>query len=131
MCAVFLLPTVTMWQTFHLLVLGKVARLAFLVRAKQKLKEREGGREEGVFKLKCSVGLFKDSDHIEGLVKDLMSMAQECSFSTDIHPLVNTVASRPPGMLTEEELLAINPRYGDIVRNIITLRENYREYTGI
>ena len=61
-------------------------------------------------------------------MKDLMSMAQECSFSTDIHPLVNTVASQPPGVVTEEELLAINPRYGDVVHNMISLRENYREY---
>ena len=74
--------------------------------------------------------LSQDSDRIEGLVKDLMSMAQECSFSTDIHPLVNTVASRPPGVVTEEELLAINPRYGDVVHNMISLRENYREPVG-
>ena len=69
-----------------------------------------------------------DIDEMELLVKDLMGVASQCMFGNDIHPLVDSIANRSVATVTEEELLAISPRYGDIVYNMLSLRENYREF---
>ena len=68
-----------------------------------------------------------DINEMELLVKDLMGVASQCMFGNDIHPVVDSIANHSVATITEEELLAISPRYGDIVYNMLSLRENFRE----
>ena len=54
-----------------------------------------------------------------------MIVASECEFDNDIHRLVNSLSYQDPTSCSLDDLMGISDRYGDIVYNLISLREMY------
>ena len=57
-----------------------------------------------------------------------MIVATECEFDNDIHLLVDSLNYQDPASYSLDNLMEINDRYGDIVYNLISLREMYSMY---
>ncbi|KAL5502214.1 hypothetical protein EMCRGX_G008950 [Ephydatia muelleri] len=64
---------------------------------------------------------------LEGLIRDIMIVASECEFDNDIHRLVNSLSYQDPTSCSLDDLMGISDRYGDIVYNLISLREMYNQ----
>ena len=60
-----------------------------------------------------------------------MIVASECEFDNDIHLLVDSLTYQDPASTSLDDLMAINDHYGDIVYNLISLREMYSMFYGM